>query len=136
VPVVYYEGTLSGTSLVDISGNNNNGYTTNAAQGTNQNGPNYISLSGSSSKIDISNNAQTNISSPISIEFIRSINTFSESGALVSKYNNGLGWYLSCSSSSPHNNVRFGAGLNNGNLQSTDSNVDLVAGQVPYYSNL
>ncbi len=34
--VVYYDGNLSGNSLVDLSGNNNTGYATSATQGTNQ----------------------------------------------------------------------------------------------------
>ena len=88
--VVYYDGNLSGNSLVDLSGNNNTGYATNVTSGTNQaTGANYINLNGVNSKIDVSNNAQTNISSPISIEFIGSINEFKQYGALVSKYNNG-----------------------------------------------
>ena len=75
--------------MLDLSGNNNTGYATSATQGTNQStGANYILLNGVNSKIDVSNNAQTNISSPVSIEFIGSINTFSKYGALVSKYKN------------------------------------------------
>ena len=130
--VVYYDGNLSGNSLVDLSGNSNTGYATSVTQGTNQStGANYINLNGVSSKIDVSNNAQTNISSPISIEFIGSINTFSKYGALVSKYNNGItGWYLSCSRDAPYNYARFGAGLSSGSLNSYESNISLVAGQV------
>jgi PKD repeat protein len=130
--VAYYNGSLSGNSLVDLSGNNNTGYATSVTQGTRQStGAKYINLNGVNSKIDISNNAQTNISSPISIEFIGSINTFSQYSALVSKYNNGIvGWYLSSSSATPYNHARFGAGLNSGGLRSYESNITLVAGQV------
>ena len=64
--IVYYDGNLSGNSLVDLSGNNNIGYVTSVTSGTNQStGASYINLNGVNSKIDISNNAQTNISSPV-----------------------------------------------------------------------
>ena len=111
--VAYYDGNLSGNSLVDLSGNNNTGYATSVTSGTNQlTGANYINLNGVNSKIDVSNNAQTNISSPISIEFIGSINEFKKYGALVSKYNNWVtGWYLSCSSADPYNHVRVATGV-------------------------
>jgi hypothetical protein len=129
--VAYYDGNLSGHSLADLSGNNNIGYATNAAQGTDpRTDANYINLNGINSKIDISSNTQTNISSPMSIEFIGSINTFSRYGALVSKYNNGsLGWYLSCSPTAPYNNARFCAATQNGLLNGYNSNIVLVAGQ-------
>ncbi len=56
--VVYYDGNLSGNSLVDLSGNNNNGYATSVTTGTDpRTGASYISLNGVNSKIDISNNA-------------------------------------------------------------------------------
>ena len=35
--VVYYDGSLSGNSLVDLSGNNNTGYATSVTSGTNSN---------------------------------------------------------------------------------------------------
>ena len=118
--VVYYDGNLSGNSLVDLSGNNNIGYATSVTQGTNQaTGANYINLNGVNSKIDVSNNAQTNISSPMSIEFIGSINEFTKYGALVSKYNNGVtGWYLSCSSADPYNKARFACRSTSGGFNS------------------
>ncbi len=98
---------------------------------TNQLVQSYINLNGVNSKIDVSNNAQTNISSPVSIEFIGSINKFSRYGALVSKYKDSTtGWYLSCSSVSPYNKARFGVNLMNGLEPNFDSNVSLVAGQV------
>ncbi len=130
--VVYYSGELSGNSVIDLSGNNNNGIATNAIQMTNQtSGANYVSLNGVNSKIDINNNPLTNVSSPLSIEFIGSINTFSKYGALVSKYDGGNnGWYLSCSATSSYNKVRFGAGLNSGSPKFIESNLNLVAGQV------
>ena len=127
---VYYDGSLSGNSLVDLSGNNNIGYATSVTSGTNQaTGANYINLNGVNSKIDVSNNAQTNISSPISIEFIGSINEFKPYGPLVSKYNN-KGWYLSCSSASPYNKARFGLCLQSGGVNVYNSDASLVAGQV------
>ena len=130
--VVYYDGNLSGNSLIDLSGNGNTGYATSVTQGTEPvTGAKYINFNGLNSKIDISNNAQTNVSSPVSIEFIGSINNFTQYGALVSKYNNGiLGWYLSCSSDAPYNYARFGAGLSSGGLNSYESNISLVAKQV------
>ncbi|AKB74741.1 hypothetical protein MSLAZ_1480 [Methanosarcina lacustris Z-7289] len=133
--VAYYDGNLSVNSLEDLSGNHNTGSATSAIQGINPGtGANYISLEGVSSKIDISNNAQTNISSPVSIEFIGSIDTFSRYGALVSKYSTEpFGWYLSCSGTPPYNNARFGAVLENGTqnvtLKGYDSDIPLVAGQ-------
>ncbi|MGE5316536.1 MAG: polysaccharide deacetylase family protein, partial [Chloroflexota bacterium] len=97
--VVYYDGNLSGNSLIDLSGNGNTGYATSVTNGTNQStGANYISFNGVSSKISVSNNARNNVSSPVSIEFIGSINKFSSYGSLVSKYKDSTtGWYLSCS---------------------------------------
>jgi hypothetical protein len=129
---VYYDGSLSGNSLVDLSGNSNTGYATSVTQGTNQStGVHYINLKGVNSKIDVSNNAQTNISSPISIEFIGSINEFKPYGALVSKYNNGVtGWYLGSSSASPYNLVRVAIGVQNEGLKVYNSGASLVAGQV------
>ena len=129
--VVYYGGNLSGNSLVDLSGNNNTGYTTSVTSGTlSATGANYINLNGVNGKIDISNNPQTNISSPASIEFIGSINGFKKYGGLVSKYDDGVtGWYLSSSSASPYNHARFGAGLGS-DLEPYDSDASLVAGQV------
>ena len=129
--VVYYDGNLSGNSLVDLSGNNNIGYATSVTSGTNQStGANYINLNGVNSKIDVSNNAQTNISSPISIEFIGSINEFKPYGALVSKYRTQQ-WLvfelfvcLSLQSSS------FWCMLMNGGLNVYNSDASLVAGQV------
>ena len=80
--VVYYDGSLSGNSLIDLSGNNNTGYATSVTTGTNQStGKSYINLNGVNSKIDVSNNAQNNISSPVSIEFIGSINEFTRYGS-------------------------------------------------------
>ena len=108
--VAYYDGNLSGNSLIDLSGNSNIGYATSVTQGTNQlTGANYINFNGVNSKIDVSNNAQTNISSPISIEFIGSINEFRKYGALVSKYDdrNITGWYTGCSAHDPYQQVRF-----------------------------
>ena len=108
--VVYYDGNLSGNSLVDLSGNNNIGYAMNVTSGTNQlTGANYINFNGVNSKIDVSNNAQTNISSPISIEFIGSIHEFDLYRALVSKYDdrNITGWYTGCSAHPPYQQVRF-----------------------------
>ena len=130
--VVYYDGRLSGNSLIDLSRNNNTGYATNVTSGTlSATGANYINLNGVNSKIDVSNNAQTNISSPVSIEFIGSINEFKKYGALVSKYNGGVtGWYLSCSSASPYNQVRVAIGVQNGGLKVYNSDASLVAGQV------
>ncbi|MDD3138840.1 MAG: hypothetical protein PHX08_07695 [Lachnospiraceae bacterium] len=129
--VAYYDGNLSGNSLVDLSGNNNIGYATSATQGIDpRTGANYVSLNGISSKIDISNNAQNNISSPVSIEFIGSINTFSRYGALVSKYQDSTrGWYLSCSPNDPYNSIRFGTVLESGE-NGYNSNISLIAGQV------
>lgn len=133
--IVYYNGSLSGNSLVDLSGNNNTGYATNATQGTDQlTGINYINLNGVNSKIAILDNVQNNISSPMSIEFFGSINTFSRYGALVSKYNGSHGWYLSCSPIDPYNTTRFSAVLQNSTQNVTqksyNSNVNLVAGRV------
>ncbi|RXA19427.1 LamG domain-containing protein [Methanosarcina sp. MSH10X1] len=129
--VVYYNGTLSGNSLVDLSGNSNTGFATSVTQGTNQTtGASYISLNGVNSKIDISNNVKTNISSPVTIEFYGSVNNFSKYGALVSKYNGSSGWYLSCSSDSPYK-ARFNVVRENGiTPYGYDSNVGLVAGQI------
>jgi len=129
--VAYYDGNLSGNSLVDLSGNNNTGYATSVTQGTDPGtGANYINLNGVNSRIDISNNAQTNISSPMSIEFYGSINNFSKYGALVSKYNGSSGWYLSCSSDSPYK-ARFNVVRENGiTPYGYDSSVSLVAGQI------
>jgi hypothetical protein len=129
--VTYYNASLSGTSVLDVSGNNNNGIATRVNQSINSiTGANYLKLSGSSSKIDLPNNAQNNISSPMSVEFIGSINSFSRYGALVSKYNSGVGWYLTSSSAAPYNKIRFGAGLTNGVLKFYETNTSLVAGQV------
>jgi PKD repeat protein len=130
--VVYYDGSLSGNSLLaDLSGNNNTGYATSVTPWTNQlTGADYVNLNGVNSKIDVSNNAQTNVSSPISIEFVGSINEFVKYGALVSKHQNWTtGWYLSSSSAAPYNKARFNAGVESGfkNYESDDS---LVAGQV------
>ena len=130
--VVYYNGSLSGDTLVDLSGNNNTGYATNVTQETNQStGANYINLNGVDSKIEISGNEQVDASGPISIEFFGSINTFSRYGSLVSKYSSGPlnGWYLSCSPDDPYNNVRFSAVLESGQL-GYNSNISLVAGQL------
>ncbi|RXA19416.1 hypothetical protein EQO05_09890, partial [Methanosarcina sp. MSH10X1] len=129
--VVYYDGSLSGNSLVDLSGNSNTGFATSVTQGTNQaTGASYISLNGVNSKIDISNNVKTNISSPVTIEFYGSVNNFSKYGALVSKYNRSSGWYLSCSSDSPYK-ARFNVVRENGiTPYGYDSNVGLVAGQI------
>ena len=129
--VVYYDGNLSGNSLVDLSGNSNTGYSTSVTSGTNQStGAGYISLNGVNSRINVSNNAQTNVSSPITVEFMGSINTFSRYGSLVSKYSSGpLGWYLSCSPIDPYNNARFSAVLESGQ-KGYNSNISLVAGQV------
>jgi Uncharacterized protein conserved in archaea len=129
--VAYYDGNLSGNSLVDLSGSNNTGYATSVTQGTDPGtGANYINFNGISSKIDISNNKQTNISSPVSIEFIGPINTFSRYGAIVSKYQDSTrGWYLSCSPNDPYNSVRFGTVLESGE-NGYNSNISLVAGQI------
>ena len=129
--VVYYDGNSSGNSLIDLSGNNNIGYATSVTQGTNQaTGANYINFNGVNSKINVSNNAQTNISSPISIEFIGSINEFKQYGTLVSNYNNGLtGWYLSCSPTDSYNHTRFRAATSSG-PKYYDSDSSLVAGKV------
>ena len=109
--VVYYDGNLSGNSLIDLSGNNNTGYAAHVTSGTNQlTGANYINFNGVNGKVDVSNNAQTNISSPISIEFIGSIHEFEQYRPFVSKYDDRSpesGWYLSCSGPEPHNRVRF-----------------------------
>jgi hypothetical protein len=128
---VYYDGNLSGNSLVDLSGNSNTGYATSVTQGTNQaTGANYINLNGVNSKIDVSNNAQTNISSGMSVEFYGSINNFTRYGAVVSKHNNwATDWYLACSSDSPYNHVRFAAATSGG-WKNCESNAGLVAGQV------
>jgi hypothetical protein len=130
--VVYYNGTLSGNSLVDLSGNNNTGYATGVTTGIDPTtGAGYINFNGDSSKIDISNNALTNISSPVSIEFYGSINNFSKYGTLVSKYNGSSGWYLSCSPNSPYNQTRFSVVKENGNVPNGyNSNVNLTAGQI------
>jgi hypothetical protein len=128
---VYYDGNLSGNSLVDLSGNSNTGYATSVTQGTNQaTGANYINLNGVNSKIDVSNNAQTNISSGMSVEFYGSINNFTRYGAVVSKHNNwATDWYLACSSDSPYNHVRFAAATSGG-WKNCESNAGLVAGQM------
>ena len=136
--VVCYDGSLSGNSLVDLSGNNNIGYATSITSGTNQStGAHYINLNGVNSKIDVSNNAQTNISSPVSIEFIGSINEFKQYGALVSKYDEDTvtGWYTGCSAHPPYQQVRFAMCAWNAtsgtNSLYGDKSVDwLVAGQV------
>ena len=132
--VAYYDGNLSGNSLIDLSGNSNTGYATSVTPGTNQStGANYINFNGVNSKIDVSNNAQTNISSPISIEFIGSINEFKQYGALVSKYDSRTpetGWYLSCSSADPYNNVRVAIDLQSSGLNVYNSDASLVAGKV------
>jgi hypothetical protein len=130
--VVYYNGSLSGNLLSDLSGNNNTGYATGVITGIDPTtGKSYINLNGVNSKIDISNNVLTKISSPVSIEFVGSINNFSKYGALVSKYQDSTsGWYLSCSSTNLYNNARFGVNLINGTETNFDSNTGLIAGQV------
>jgi hypothetical protein len=136
--VVYYNGSLSGSSLVDLSGNNNMGYATNVASGINQStGAHYINLNGVNSSIDVSNNVQTDISSPVSIEFLGSVNEFKKYGALVSKYDEDTvtGWYLGCSAHSPYQQVRFAMcawnAISGTNSLYGDKSVDcLVAGQV------
>jgi hypothetical protein len=130
--VVYYNGNLSGNFLVDLSGNDNAGYARSVTQGINQStGANYISFNGVNSKIDVSNNARTNISSPMTVEFIGSVNSFRRFGALVSKYNKGpLGWYLSSSSVYPYNSSRFSAVMENGPQIGYNSDISLVTGQV------
>ncbi|RXA16707.1 hypothetical protein EQO05_13535 [Methanosarcina sp. MSH10X1] len=129
--VVYYDGNLSGNSLVDLSGNSNTGFATNVTQGTNQTtGKSYINLNGVNSKIDIPNSAQTNISSPVTIEFIGSINNFKKYGAIVSKHNRYVSdWYLGSSAASPYNRARFAAATSAG-WKSYESTTGLVAGQV------
>ncbi len=129
--VIYYDGNLSGTSLVDLSGKNNTGYATSVTQGINQStSARYVKLNGVNSKINIPNNAQTNISSPVSVEFIGSINKFSAYGTLASKYNALSGWYLSCSPNAPYNRARFCAVMRNGTRYGYNSNISLVAGKV------
>jgi hypothetical protein len=129
--VVYYNGTLSDNFLVDLSGNSNIGYATSVTQGTDPTtGASYIKLNGVNSKIDVSNNAQTNIFSPVSIEFYGSINNFTKNGALVSKYKNWASdWYLACSSGSPYDHARFAAATSGG-WKNYESDAGLVAGQV------
>ena len=136
--VVYYNGNLSESSLVDLSGNNNIGYATNVTSGTNQlTGTNYINFNGVNSSVNISNNEKTNISSPISIEFIGSIHEFDLYRALVSKYDdrNTTGWYTGCSAHPPYQQVRFALCVRNEtsgtNFMDGDKSVDwLVADQV------
>ncbi|RXA16682.1 PKD domain-containing protein [Methanosarcina sp. MSH10X1] len=131
--VVYYDGSFSGNFLVDLSGNGNTGYATSVTPGINQStGAKYIDLNGVNSKIDIPNNAQTNISSPVTIEFYGSINNFTRYGALVSKYNRSSGWYLSCSPEEPYyNQTRFSVVKENGTISKAyNSKVNLTAGQL------
>jgi hypothetical protein len=129
--VVYYDGNLSGNSLVDLSGNGNTGFATDVTQGTDsRTSANHINLNGVNSKIDVSNNLQTNISSPVSIEFIGSINNFTQYAPLVSKQENWVSdWYLACSSASPYNQARLGAVTSDG-WKYYESDIGLVAGQV------
>jgi hypothetical protein len=128
--VAYYNGNLSGNSLIDLSGNNNTGYATNVAQGTDQNSEKYIGINGGNSKIDVSNNAQTNISSPLSIEFYGTVNTFNQYGPLVHKYKESTkGWYLSCSNTPPYNHAFFGGFRTNGQEFGFPSDTALAAGQ-------
>jgi C1A family cysteine protease len=129
--VIYYDGNLSGNSLVDLSGTNNTGYATSVTQGINQStGARYVNLNGVNSKINIPKSAQTNVSSPMSVEFIGSINAFSKYGVLASKYNALSGWYLSCSPNAPYNKARFCAVMRNGIRYGYNSNISLVAGKV------
>lgn len=130
--VASYNGNLTGNVLLDESGNYNNGYLKNAGQGMLlSTGANYVSFSGSSSQADILNNASTNITSEISIEFIGSINEFSRYGAIVSKYSDTeeKGWYISCGPDSPFNLITFGMYDTNGTLHRFVSDIPLVAGQ-------
>lgn len=131
--VASYYGNTTGNVLLDESGNYNNGYLRNAVQGTLlSTGANYISFSGSNSQANILNNASTNITSGISVEFIGSINEFSSYGAIVSKYSdeNRTGWYLSGRSDPSLKKIVFGMYDTNRNLHHFRSNISLVAGQV------
>lgn len=131
--VASYNGNITGNVLLDESGNYNNGYLKNAIQGTLlSTGANCVSFSGSNSQANILNNASTNITSEISIEFIGSINEFSSYGAIVSKYSdeNGTGWYLSCRSDPSLQKIVFGMFDANGVLHHFRSDISLEAGQV------
>jgi hypothetical protein len=111
-PVIYYDGNLTGTAAVDQSGNTNNGYVINGTQGTNsRTGAKYIQLSGYSSKITTASNTQTNVSSPITIEYIGSINELSNYEPIVAKYNGSAnGWWLAAVNSTTSSHLtRFGA---------------------------
>ena len=114
--VVYYDGNLSGNSLIDLSGNNNAGIATSVTTGTNSStGANYVSFDGVRSKIDVANNAQTNITSPITMEYIGSIDEFKQRGMIIGKFDgNNNGWYMALSSTSPYNTIRTGIGTQDG----------------------
>ncbi len=131
--VASYNGNITGNVLLDESGNYNDGYLKNAVQGTLlSTGADYVSFSGSNSQANILNNASTNITSEISVEFIGSINEFSSYGAIVSKYSdeNGTGWYLSCRSDPSLQKIVFGMFDTNGVLHHCRSDIYLEAGQV------
>ena len=131
--VASYNGNITDNVLLDESGNHNNGYLINVTQGMLlSTGSNYVSFSGSNSQANILNNASTNITSEISIEFIGSIDEFSSYGAIVSKYSDeeGTGWYLSCRSDPSLKKIVFGLYDSEGVLHHFRSDIPLVAGQV------
>jgi hypothetical protein len=130
--VAYYDGNLSNNSLIDLSGNNNAGIATSVTTGTNSStGANYVSFDGVSSKIDVANNAQTNITSPITMEYIGSIDEFKQLGMIIGKYDGyNSGWYMALSSTSPYNTIRTGIGTQDGVFHAYNSDSSIVAGQI------
>jgi hypothetical protein len=127
--VVYYNGSLSGSSVMDLSGNNNNGAATGVTQGIDPEGKYYINL-GVSKKITVPKNTQTNISSPISIEFYGTIHLFNQYSPIAYKYTDAqTGWYLSCSQADPFNHVWFGGVVAQGKEDGFPSNNALNLGQ-------
>ncbi|AKB74739.1 hypothetical protein MSLAZ_1478 [Methanosarcina lacustris Z-7289] len=131
--VASYDGNITGNVLPDKSEYYNNGYLINAAQGKLlSTGANYVSFSGLNSQANILNNASTNITSGISIEFIGSINNFSSYGAIVSKYHDakGTGWYLSGRSDFSLKQVVFGMYGTDGQLYHFRSDAIFDEGKV------
>ena len=130
--VVYYDGTVLGNTLTDISGNNNAGIATSVTTGTNSGtGANYVSFNRVSSKIDVANNAQTNITSPITMEYIGSIDELKQRGMIIGKYDGySYGWYMALSSTSPYNTIRTGIGTQDGVFHIYNSDSSIAAGQI------
>jgi PKD repeat protein/peptidoglycan/xylan/chitin deacetylase (PgdA/CDA1 family) len=131
-PVVYYNGSVSGSSVLDLSGNSNNGVATGVTQGIDQDGRYYLNVGGSK-KITVPKNAQTNISSPLSVEFYGTIDTFYQYGPIVYKYTDSTsGWYLCCSNAAPYNHAFFGGVVAKNSEKGFASNSALVAGQLSH----